>query len=140
MGQEDPAPPVRPMTFDTDVLIWYLRGNEKARIFLAGFPFDDRRVSAMAYFELLQGCRTAQDLRTVRKFIMRNFSRVLPMSEQVSQRATSLLERYVVSHNLEAADALIAATALVNRQRLATGNAGHYRMVRGLEVVIFSPT
>jgi predicted nucleic acid-binding protein len=63
---------------------------------------------------------------------------VLHISEQVSHRAASLLERYAVSHGLEAADALIAATALVNRQSLATGNATHYRVVRGLDVVVFS--
>jgi len=33
---------------------------------------------------------------------------------------------------------LIAATALVNRQSLATGNATHYRVIRGLDVVVFS--
>ncbi len=128
------------MTFDTDVLIWYLRGNERARALLTGVPYDRRVVPAMTYFELLQGCTGAQDVRTVRKFITRNFSRVLHISEQVSHRAASLLERYAVSHGLEAADALIAATALVNRQSLATGNAAHYRIIRGLEVVVFSPS
>lgn len=128
------------MTFDTDVLVWYLRGNERASVFLAGVSFDRRLIPAMAYFELLQGCRGAQDLRTVRKFVNRNFSRVLHISEQVSLRAASLLERHAVSHGLEAGDALIAATALVNRQSLATGNTGHYQMIRGLEVVAFSPS
>ena len=128
------------MTFDTDVLIWYLRGNERARALVAGVPFDRRMVSAMAYFELLQGCTKTQDLRTVRKFVTRNFSRLLHISEQVSHRARSLLERYAVSHGLEAADALIAATALVSRQSLTTGNAAHYRIVRGLDVVVFSPS
>ena len=128
------------MTFDTDVLIWYVRGNERARAFVAGVPFDRRAVSAMVYFELLQGCTGARDVRTVRKFIARNFSRVLHLSEQVSLRATSLLERYGVSHGLEAADALIASTALVTRQSLATGNAAHYRVLRGLDIVSFMPS
>ena len=128
------------MTFDTDVLIWYLRGNEGARALLAEVPFDRRLVPAMAYFELLQGCTSARDARTIRKFITQNFSRVLHISEQVSHRAASLLERYAASHGLEAADALIAATALVNRQSLTTGNAAHYRIIRGLDVVVFSPS
>ena len=126
------------MTFDTDVLIWYLRGNERARALLTRVPFDRRLLPAMVYFELLQGCTGAQDVRILRKLIRQNFSRVLHISEQVSHRAASLLERYAVSHGLEAADALIAATALVNRQSLATGNATHYRVIRGLDVVVFS--
>ena len=127
------------MTFDTDILIWYLRGNERARIFLAGIPFERRLIPAMAYFELLQGCRGISQLRTVRKFIAQNFSEVLHISEQVSHRALSLLERYATSHGLEAADALIAATALVNRHRLATGNPVHYKALSGLDLVPFTP-
>ena len=128
------------MTFNTDVLIWYLRGNERARALLAGVPFDRRVVPAMVYFELLQGCIDAREARTIRKFVTRNFSRVLHISEQVSHRAASFLERYAPSHGLEAADALIAATALVNRQSLTTGNAAHYRIIRGLDLVVFSPS
>ena len=127
------------MTFDTDILIWYLRGNERARIFLADIPFEQRLIPAMVYFELLQGCRGVDELRTVRKFVAQNFSKVLHISEQVSHRALSLLDRYSVSHGLEAADALIAATALVNRQRLATGNPAHYKALRGLDLVPFKP-
>jgi predicted nucleic acid-binding protein len=126
--------------FDTDVLVWYLRGNARARAFIAEVPFPDRMVSAMVYFELLQGCMAARDLRTVRKFIARNFSRLVHLSEQVSQRAASLLERHAVPHGLEAADAVIAATALINRQRLATGNTAHYRPIRGLDLVVFTPS
>jgi len=101
------------MTFVTDVLIWYLCGNERARAPLAGVPFD---------------------------LITQTFSSVLHISEKVSHRAASFLERYAASHGLEAADALIAATALVNRQNLTTGNATHYRIIRGLDVVVFSPS
>ncbi len=126
------------MTYDTDVLIWYLRGNERARALLGGVPFDRRVVPAMAYFELLQGCTGAGDARTIRKFITRNFSRILHIWEQVSHRTASLLERHAAFPGLEAAHTLIAATALVNSQSLATGNAAHYRMIRGLDVIVFS--
>ncbi len=127
------------MTFDTDILIWYLRGNERARAFVAGVPFDRRTVPAMVYFELLQGCAGPRDVRTVHKFIAQNFSQLLHISEQVSHRAMSLLERYAVSHGLEAADAIVAATALVSRKRLATGNVAHYKSLRGLDLVPFRP-
>ena len=127
------------MTFDSDILIWYLRGNEEARAFVARVPFDRRVIPAMVYFELLQGCAGARDVHTVRRFVVRNFSRLLHISEQVSHRAASLLERFAVSHGLEAADALIAATAQVNRLKLATGNAAHFRHLPGLNVVVFRP-
>ena len=43
------------MLFDTDVLIWYLRGNEKAA--LAIEKADARELSIISYMELLQGAR-----------------------------------------------------------------------------------
>jgi hypothetical protein len=126
------------MTFDSDILVWYLRGNDRARQFVIGYPFELRRVSAMVYFELLQGCASQREIRTVQRFIAQNISRILHLSDQVSHRASSLLERYAASHGLEAADALIAATALVSRDGLATGNVAHYRPVPGLNLVRFS--
>jgi predicted nucleic acid-binding protein/antitoxin (DNA-binding transcriptional repressor) of toxin-antitoxin stability system len=134
-----PTAQVRQMTFDTDILIWYLRGNERARIFLSGIPFGRRALSVMVYFELLQGCRGKSEQRSVHKFIQQNFSCVIHLSEQISHRALSLLERHAISHGIEAADSLIAATALVNRHSLATGNPAHYRPIRGLELVVFHP-
>jgi predicted nucleic acid-binding protein len=88
------------MTFDTDVLVWYLRGNARAQAFVAAVPFDRRWLSAMAYFELLQGCTSSNEVRTLRKFVGKNFSRVVPISEQISHRAGTLLERHAVSRGL----------------------------------------
>ena len=45
------------MMFDTDILIWCLRGNERARTFLTGVTHHERKLPAMTYFELFQGCR-----------------------------------------------------------------------------------
>jgi predicted nucleic acid-binding protein len=42
------------ITFDTDVLIWYFRGNIKAKEFLEDFSFEDRVMLAPVYFELIQ--------------------------------------------------------------------------------------
>jgi len=57
------------VTFDTDALIWYLRGNEKAKGLLAQVPFGKRTISSLVYMELLQGCLDAKEMRTVEKFV-----------------------------------------------------------------------
>ncbi len=127
------------MTFDTNVLVWYLRGNVRAEAFVSGVPFDRRWLSAMVYFELLQGCTSPKEVRTLRKFVGKNFSRVVPISEQISHRAGTLLERHAVSHGLRAADALIAATSLVAGKSFSTSNLAHFRHIPGLRLVSFTP-
>ena len=43
------------MIFDTDVMIWAFRGNEKALDAIDNAP--SRAISAVTYMELLQGVR-----------------------------------------------------------------------------------
>ena len=57
------------MIFDTDVLIWYFRGNQKAKEFISGVPYADRQVSSFCIMELAQDCRDRQEVRTVKEFI-----------------------------------------------------------------------
>lgn len=47
------------------------------------------------------------------------------------------IERYYLSHSLEIADALIAATAAINALPLLTGNDRHYKIVFDLEIRTF---
>ena len=48
------------MLVDTDVLIWYLRGNERAREAIESLPSFS--VSVVTYMELVQGMRNQQEL------------------------------------------------------------------------------
>ncbi len=55
------------MLFDTDVLIWVLRGNAKA----AGAvdDADTRCLCVVAYMELLQGARNKAEVRAIKAFL-----------------------------------------------------------------------
>jgi predicted nucleic acid-binding protein len=53
------------MLIDTDVLIWYLRGNENARnIIHNNIPF---KISVINYLELIQGMRSKNELKVLQK-------------------------------------------------------------------------
>ncbi|WP_208605414.1 type II toxin-antitoxin system prevent-host-death family antitoxin [Salinicola socius] len=52
-------------------------------------------------------------------------------------RAMFLVEEYALSHNMQMADALIAATALDRGITLMTANDRHYRHIDGLEIELF---
>ncbi len=99
------------MIIDTDVLIWYMRGNLKAKKFI-----DDQKsffISVITYMELVQGMRNKTELNELRKFMRIKNVKVLYITEEISTKAMFYLREFL-SHSLQLADALIAATASSN--------------------------
>ncbi len=127
------------MIVDTDILIWYFRGEESARRFLARVPFAERMASALTVMELLQGCRDQREARDTAAFVSENLATVLYPDEPISRRAIRLLELHALRAGLRVVDALIAATALEAGAALATANVRHYRAIAGLSLVSFRP-
>lgn len=127
------------MIFDTDVLIWYFRGNQKARAFISGVPFKDRRVSSLCIMELVQGCRDRQELRAIKEFIRDNIAGVIHPDERISEKAIMLLEGYALADGLRTVDAIVAATALREDDTLVSANVKHFKKIVGLEISKFEP-
>ncbi|AKJ94116.1 twitching motility protein PilT [Thioalkalivibrio versutus] len=125
------------MLADTDVLIWNLRGNQKAGEWLDRSP--GFTVSAVTYMELIQGLRDQTEFRALRQAVQYWDARIQPVSEAISNRATFLVETYALSHNMQMTDALIAATATQLGLPLVTANDRHYRHIEGLEIHLFRP-
>ena len=125
------------MLVDTDVLIWNLRGNQKAGEWLDRSP--GFTVSAVTYMELIQGLRDQTEFRALRQAVQYWDARIQPVSEAISNRATFLVETYALSHNMQMTDALIAATATQLGLPLVTANDRHYRHIEGLEIHLFRP-
>lgn len=125
------------MLIDTDVLIWNLRGNDAAATLLDEHPRFT--ISAVTYMELLQGLRDKTELRALRQAMRFWQTEVLAINEEISARAMFLVEEHALSHNMQMADALIAASALHLGEPLITANDRHYRHIDGLEIAIFRP-
>lgn len=127
------------MIIDTDVLIWYFRGNEDARDFVAGVPYQKRMISALCVMELIQGCADKNELKSVKEFIRVNFSKVIYPDERVFEKAIGLLEHHALSDGLRTVDALIAASALSHKAAFATANYKHFKGIKELNVIRFEP-
>jgi len=125
------------MIFDTDVLIWYFRGNEKAAEAIRAER--EREISAVTLMELLQGAKNKREQKLIGKFLSDFNFTVLPLTENIGHRATIYVEEYALKAGLQLADALIAATAAESRKLLCTGNAKHYRVVEEVEMRLFDP-
>ena len=118
------------------MLIWYLRGYEKAqKIINLSIPF---KISLITYLELVQGMRDKRELRTLQKCLKQWSTDIIQINESVSIQAMFLIEDYYLSHSLEIADAIIAATALGNDEILLTANEKHYKFIPNLKVQVFN--
>lgn len=126
------------MIFDTDVLIWCLRGNPRAASVLRGS--HRRGLSVVSYMELLQGARDRKEMGLIRSFLGDLDFQTWPLSEAIGHRASIYLEEYTLKAGLTMADALIAATAVEADVPLCTGNIKHFRAIAELRLSAFRPT
>jgi hypothetical protein len=117
---------------DSDILIWVMRGDDRASTFLDDIASP--AISAVSYMELVQGMRNRRELAALTAFAQARKVRLLPISESITGRAVRLVERHFLSHHLQLADALIAASALENKLTLATGNVKHFKAISGLKL------
>lgn len=124
------------MLIDTDVMIWYLRGNSKAAHIIDSIPFG---MSDIVYMELIQGMRNKQELNLFKSFIKQRKIECLPLTPEITNRAIYFLELYSLSHGLRMPDALIAATCDIYGNTLLTANTSHYRMISSLMLKVFRP-
>jgi predicted nucleic acid-binding protein len=125
------------MLFDTDVLVWALRGNGKAAATME--ECDRRDISVVTYMELIQGARNRREIRTVKGFLADWGFQVLPLTENIGHRAAIYMEEYRLKAAICMADALLAATAVEMELTFCTGNQKHYRLVGELDVRVFRP-
>lgn len=125
------------MLIDTDVLIRLFRGRASARRAIE--RCEAVQLSAITYMELVQGMRNKDEFRALRKTIHDHNWEIIPLTENISHRATVYIENHAPSDELELADALIAASAVESGARLMTANIKHYKMIPEMEVSRYRP-
>ena len=125
------------MIFDTDILIWIQRGNDKAAKLIE--KDEDKYLSIQSYMELLQGARNKTHHKYVKDFISEFEFSILPLTENIGHRALIYVEEYALSSNMRAGDAIIAATAVENNMILVSSNVKHFRIVNELQIKRFRP-
>jgi predicted nucleic acid-binding protein len=123
------------MMYDTDVLIWFVRGSEKAARVIEND--GEKSISVQSYMELLQGAHDRTEQEHLKDFIFTHDFAVLPLTENVGHRALVYVEEYALSSGMRSADALIAATAVENNAVLCTGNSRHFKAIRDLRLKAF---
>lgn len=125
------------MIIDTDVLIWYLKGNERAKKSVEeSIPFS---ISVITYMELIQGMRNREEFKKFQKQIHKWNTNIIQIDQEISSRAMFYVQEYALSHSMMLADALIAATVVQTSDKLLTANDKHYKFIPTLECMKFKP-
>jgi predicted nucleic acid-binding protein len=125
------------MLIDTDVLIWYMKGNEKA--YNAIEHSENFFISVVTYMELVQGMRNKTELNSLRKSLNGWNAKILYISEEISIKAMFFVEQHYLSHSIQLADSLIGATAIAYGLPILTGNDKHYKIFKNLQLKKFRP-
>ena len=123
------------MIVDTDVLIWYSRGHQKA--IDAIHRFDRFSISVVTYIEVIQGVRNKKELNSFKKALGVLSAQVIQIDELISTKAMFYVEQYALSHSMELADTLIGASAVIKQLSLLTGNEKHYKHLPEIKIKKF---
>ena len=123
------------MLVDSDVLIWYMRGNQRAKETID--RLGSFYVSTVNYMELIQGVHDKEELRLLRRFIAKRGIKIVHINSEISQKALHYMEAYYLSHNLRMADSFIAATTSILGTTLLTASAKHYLPIRDIQIKRF---
>ncbi len=125
------------MIIDTDVIIWFLRGNEKAKeVVYKNIPF---KISVITYMEIVQGMKDKKELLVFQKQLRKWNVEILQIDTEISSRAMFFVEDYFLSHSMELSDALIAATGIQTKDIVLTANDKHYKFIPNIQLEKFKP-
>jgi len=123
------------LILDTDVLVWYLRGNDAAkRAVEENIPFS---ISVVTYMELVQGMINKTEMKIFQKQLQKWNVNIIQIDKEISARAMFYVQEYALSHSLMLADGLIAATVVQHGEILLTANDKHYKYLPTIEVKKF---
>jgi predicted nucleic acid-binding protein len=119
------------LLLDSDVLIDYLRGFSPAVNYFETLG-DATAISVVSVTEIFSGARNQNEEAAMNDLFSTMV--VIPVDENIAREAGRLRRQFLRSHQVEIADALIAATSILHRLRLVTLNRKHYPMITSLLV------
>lgn len=125
------------MIFDTNIFIYADRGVLTAKELIMNT--DDRAISAVTYMEYIPFCRNKKELLAFEKLLNALEFKIYDIDAVISFQARQMVKQFALSHSMEMADALIAATAIFYNELLCTSNAKHFLPCDGLMLEIYSP-
>jgi predicted nucleic acid-binding protein len=111
---------------DSCILIDHLRGIKNID-FLRKDKRNHIKMSIITMMELILGARNKKEIENIQKAFGR--IEILNIDDEISELAYDLILQYNKIHNLFINDAIIAATAIINKTTLVTLNVSDFRFI-----------
>ncbi|MFN3694105.1 MAG: type II toxin-antitoxin system VapC family toxin [Ignavibacterium sp.] len=127
------SPATIKMLIDTDILIDYLRGIEKSRLFLENSKHKFH-ISVITKFEIISGATNKNDIIKLEGFLS-NFI-ILPITNSIIANAYGIFKKYHLTNKLGILDSFIASTAENYNLPLCSRNQKHYRLIKEIKFVL----
>lgn len=120
----------KPILLDTDVLIDFFRGYERAVAFVNAYK---ARIilSSIVVAELYAGVKGDAEEADLQDFV--SLFHVVPVTTEIAKAAGLYKRDFGKSHGVGLADAILAATAEAEKAELKTLNTKHYPMLKHLK-------
>ena len=123
------------MIVDTTVFIDLFRDYSPAKQFLISTS-EPLKVSRVVLMELIRGLTSRKGIKILLRQMEALGTEVLEINDGISKVAGELFEDYYHAHGLGIMDALVAATAKVYGEKLATHNTKHFKFITGIDLLM----
>lgn len=115
------------LMIDTNILIWYLRGNLQITDELLRLTGVNRLfTSPVVVAEIYAGAKKKEEPIIDDLFASLH---LLEINKEIGKIAGHFMNQYSKSHSIEIADALIAASVVFGKMKIWTLNTKHYPML-----------
>jgi len=117
---------------DTNIIIEVFRKNVAIIKKIKAIGVERIAVSSVTVMELYFGALNKVELNRIKRYL-KAFT-IVQIDESISLQAVELVERFGKSHGLNLPDALIAATSIIQGQKLLTLNKKDFKYIDGVEL------
>jgi len=115
---------------DTNVFIYAFNGQQLTVNKLHEIGLSQVALSVITLMELYQGMGNKTELAQMKKKI--KYFDVIEIDTSISKLAATLIENFKLSHGLQIADAIIAATAVTYQVPFYTYNIKDFNFIPGI--------
>ena len=122
------------MLIDSNIVIDFLKGKEEALSFFKLNSKDSLSTSIISVMEVVKGVSKKTDIKKPQRLLNSTVGDIYQVNETISEEAYNIFLEAFHKQNTGIRDALIAATAKVHKEELATLNTKHFKGIKGLKV------